>query len=110
MRRRRGADTISIPVALGEQESSHWHFHWCIRNRVVDIVQPDLILLWIRLTVSRLLEAGLFFDGGGKVCKLTVMGKKNKTTGLRPVKLMRVLLSNLAIERCAFRIPPADGT
>ena len=53
---------------------------------------------------------GFVFDGGGKVCKLTVTGKKNKTTGLRPVKLRRVLLSNLAIECCAFRIRPADGT
>jgi L-alanine-DL-glutamate epimerase-like enolase superfamily enzyme len=36
------ADTLSIPVALGEQESSHWRFQWCIHNRVADIVQPDL--------------------------------------------------------------------
>ncbi len=36
------ADTLSIPVALGEQESSHWRFQWMIRNRVADIVQPDL--------------------------------------------------------------------
>jgi hypothetical protein len=55
-------------------------------------------------------EAGLFFDGVGKVCKLTITGKKNKTTGLRSVKLMKMPLSNHAIERSAFRIPPADGT
>jgi L-alanine-DL-glutamate epimerase-like enolase superfamily enzyme len=36
------ADTLSIPVALGEQESSQWRFQWMIRNRVADIVQPDL--------------------------------------------------------------------
>jgi len=35
-------DTLKIPVAFGEQESSQWRFQWCIRNRVVDIVQPDL--------------------------------------------------------------------
>jgi L-alanine-DL-glutamate epimerase-like enolase superfamily enzyme len=35
-------DALSIPVALGEQESSHWRFQWMIRNRVADIVQPDL--------------------------------------------------------------------
>jgi L-alanine-DL-glutamate epimerase-like enolase superfamily enzyme len=35
-------DTLSIPVAFGEQESSQWRFQWCIRSRVVDIVQPDL--------------------------------------------------------------------
>ena len=52
----------------------------------------------------------MFFDGGGKVCKLTVTGKKNKTAGLRPVKLMGAPLSDLAIERSAFRISPADGT
>ena len=62
------------------------------------------------LPVRRLAGVGFVFDGGDKVWELTVKGIKNKTTGLRPVKLMRVLLSNLAIERCAFRIPPADGT
>lgn len=36
------ADALKIPVAFGEQESSHWRFQWCIRNHVVDIVQPDL--------------------------------------------------------------------
>jgi L-alanine-DL-glutamate epimerase-like enolase superfamily enzyme len=36
------ADTLSILVALGEQESSEWRFQWMIRNRVADIVQPDL--------------------------------------------------------------------
>jgi L-alanine-DL-glutamate epimerase-like enolase superfamily enzyme len=35
-------DTLKIPVAFGEQESSDWRFQWCIRNHVVDIVQPDL--------------------------------------------------------------------
>ena len=35
-------DALSIPVAFGEQESSQWRFQWCIRNHVVDIVQPDL--------------------------------------------------------------------
>ena len=39
---RKVADALSIPVALGEQESSHWRFQWMIRNRVADIVQPDL--------------------------------------------------------------------
>jgi L-alanine-DL-glutamate epimerase-like enolase superfamily enzyme len=35
-------DTLSIPVALGEQEYSEWRFRWTISNRVCDIVQPDL--------------------------------------------------------------------
>ena len=35
-------DALKIPIAFGEQESSHWRFQWCIRNHVVDIVQPDL--------------------------------------------------------------------
>ena len=35
-------DALKIPVAFGEQESSHWRFQDCIRNHVVDIVQPDL--------------------------------------------------------------------
>jgi L-alanine-DL-glutamate epimerase-like enolase superfamily enzyme len=35
-------DTLSIPIALGEQEYSEWRFRWSIANRVCDIVQPDL--------------------------------------------------------------------
>jgi L-alanine-DL-glutamate epimerase-like enolase superfamily enzyme len=35
-------DALDIPIAFGEQESSQWRFQWCIRNHVVDIVQPDL--------------------------------------------------------------------
>jgi L-alanine-DL-glutamate epimerase-like enolase superfamily enzyme len=34
-------DTLSIPVAMGEQEYSEWRFRWCIANRVMDVVQPD---------------------------------------------------------------------
>ena len=36
------ADALTIPVAGGEQEFSHWRFRWTIANRGVDIVQPDL--------------------------------------------------------------------
>ncbi len=36
------ADALTIPVALGEQESSHWRYRWQIAERVADIVQPDL--------------------------------------------------------------------
>ena len=36
------ADALKIPIALGEQESSHWRFQAHIRDRVSDIVQPDL--------------------------------------------------------------------
>jgi L-alanine-DL-glutamate epimerase-like enolase superfamily enzyme len=35
-------DALSIPIALGEQESSQWRFQWVVRERVADIVQPDL--------------------------------------------------------------------
>jgi L-alanine-DL-glutamate epimerase-like enolase superfamily enzyme len=35
-------DALSIPIALGEQESSHWRFQEMIQRRVADIVQPDL--------------------------------------------------------------------
>jgi L-alanine-DL-glutamate epimerase-like enolase superfamily enzyme len=35
-------DTLTIPVAGGEQEFSDWRFRWTIANRGVDIVQPDL--------------------------------------------------------------------
>lgn len=36
------ADVLTIPVALGEQEFSQWRFQYTIRERVADIVQPDL--------------------------------------------------------------------
>jgi L-alanine-DL-glutamate epimerase-like enolase superfamily enzyme len=36
------ADTLTIPVAAGEQEYSEYRFRWMIANRGVDIVQPDL--------------------------------------------------------------------
>jgi L-alanine-DL-glutamate epimerase-like enolase superfamily enzyme len=36
------ADALAIPVAGGEQESSHWGFRWMILHRAVDIVQPDI--------------------------------------------------------------------
>ena len=36
------ADTLTIPVSGGEQESSQRRFRWMIANRGVDIVQPDL--------------------------------------------------------------------
>jgi L-alanine-DL-glutamate epimerase-like enolase superfamily enzyme len=35
-------DALSIPIALGEQEASHWQFQAMIRDHVADIVQPDL--------------------------------------------------------------------
>lgn len=39
---KRVADTLSLPVAGGEQDSSLPTFEWMIRDRVVDIVQPDM--------------------------------------------------------------------
>jgi len=35
-------EALRIPIALGEQESSHARFEMCIRERVADIMQPDL--------------------------------------------------------------------
>ncbi len=37
------ADTLDIPIAGGEQESSLRRFRWMIENNAVQIVQPDLI-------------------------------------------------------------------
>ena len=36
------ADALTIPIALGEQESSEAGFRWMIAHRAADIVQPDL--------------------------------------------------------------------
>ncbi|MEP7366562.1 MAG: mandelate racemase/muconate lactonizing enzyme family protein [Acidobacteriota bacterium] len=35
-------DTLTIPIAAGEQEYSEWRFRWAIANHMVDIVQPDI--------------------------------------------------------------------
>ncbi len=54
------ADALPMPIALGEQESSHWRFQWMIRNRVARIVQPDLFYYggMIRsIRVARMAEA-----------------------------------------------------
>ncbi len=39
---RQVADALKIPVAWGEQESSHWRFRWMIENSSVRVFQPDL--------------------------------------------------------------------
>jgi L-alanine-DL-glutamate epimerase-like enolase superfamily enzyme len=36
------SDALSIPVAGGEQEPILHTFRWMIRNRVLDVVQPDI--------------------------------------------------------------------
>jgi L-alanine-DL-glutamate epimerase-like enolase superfamily enzyme len=38
----RVADAVSVPIAGGEQESSHNRFRWMIAHRALDVVQPDL--------------------------------------------------------------------
>ncbi|MBM4017976.1 MAG: mandelate racemase/muconate lactonizing enzyme family protein [Planctomycetes bacterium] len=39
---KRAADALAVPVAGGEQDASIPRFDWMIRNRVVDVVQPDV--------------------------------------------------------------------
>lgn len=36
------ADALTIPIALGEQESSIRRFRWTIENNVAQVIQPDL--------------------------------------------------------------------
>ncbi len=36
-------DALSIPIAAGEQETNFRRFRWMLKNRVVDIIQPDII-------------------------------------------------------------------
>ncbi len=36
------ADTLKIPIAMGEQEASLRRYAWCIENRAMDIMQPDM--------------------------------------------------------------------
>ena len=54
------ADALTIPIAGGEQESSHHRFRWMILNDGVQIVQPDLFYFggFIRtIRVARMAEA-----------------------------------------------------
>lgn len=37
------AETLDLPVAGGEQDSSLFRFRWMLDNRAVDIVQPDMM-------------------------------------------------------------------
>jgi len=39
---KRVADSLDIPIAGGEQDSSFWKFDHMIKTRTLDIVQPDL--------------------------------------------------------------------
>lgn len=36
------ADSLDIPIAIGEQDSSPWLFEWFAQNKVAQILQPDL--------------------------------------------------------------------
>lgn len=36
------ADTLNIPIAVGEQDASLWRFGWMLETGVMQIVQPDL--------------------------------------------------------------------
>jgi L-alanine-DL-glutamate epimerase-like enolase superfamily enzyme len=38
------ADAVDIPIAGGEQETSHFRYRWLIENDAVQIVQPDVLL------------------------------------------------------------------
>ena len=69
------ADSSTIPVAGGEQESSDWRFRWMIANRGVDIVQPDLHYYggMIRsVRVARMAAAGEDADDGAHLGRLRV--------------------------------------
>lgn len=37
------ADTLKIPIALGEQESSMRRFQWIIESNAAQVIQPDLL-------------------------------------------------------------------
>jgi L-alanine-DL-glutamate epimerase-like enolase superfamily enzyme len=53
-------DTLSIPVAGGEQEPSMHNFRWLIGNHALDIVQPDIFYFggMVRsMKVARMAEA-----------------------------------------------------
>lgn len=54
------ADTLTIDIAGGEQDSSLWLFRWMIANDVVQVVQPDLFYFggFVRcIRVARMAEA-----------------------------------------------------
>lgn len=54
------ADALTMPVVGGEQDTNIHHFAWMIRNRGVDMVQPDLLYnggMIRTLRVAKLAEA-----------------------------------------------------
>ncbi|MDZ7374685.1 MAG: mandelate racemase/muconate lactonizing enzyme family protein [candidate division KSB1 bacterium] len=54
------ADTLTIPIAGGEQDSSLWLFQWMIAEDVLQVVQPDLFYFggFVRcIRVARMAEA-----------------------------------------------------
>lgn len=57
---RQVAESLTIPIAGGEQESSVYRFEWQIANRALQIVQPDLMYYggMVRaMRVARMAEA-----------------------------------------------------
>lgn len=60
---RRVADALTMPVAGGEQDTSRYRFAWMVRERAVDVVQPDLMynggFLRCLRVASMAAEAGL---------------------------------------------------
>lgn len=59
------ADTLSIPIAGGEQEFSQRRFRWTIANRGLDVVQPDLHYYGGFLRSTRV---ALMADAAGMPC------------------------------------------
>lgn len=59
------AEALDIPVVGGEQDSSLSQFRWMIRNRVIDMVQPDL--LYNGGLIRCLQVAGMAADAGMKI-------------------------------------------
>lgn len=64
-------DTLSIPIAGGEQEASLHNFRWLIATNALDIVQPDMFYFG---GMIRSMKVALMAHAFGKLCTPHISG------------------------------------
>ena len=65
------AETLTIPIANGEQEQSMYNYRWLLANDGIDIVEPDSYYFG---GFIRSLRAALMADSMGKTCVTHMSG------------------------------------
>jgi L-alanine-DL-glutamate epimerase-like enolase superfamily enzyme len=120
------ADTLSIPVAGGEQEPSLYNFRWLIGNRGLDIVQPDVFYFGGMLRSLRVakmaehmgMECTPHISGSGLgylymmhfVSILKNAGKFHEFKGFSDKIPFECKTSKLNVENGAISVPDGPGS